>query len=233
MHLAVVIPVFNEKKVIEGVIRSLPENLPGVEKISTIIVDDGSDDGSAELLHRLKSEKGKNFFLLEHLVNRGQGAAVETGIEAAKKLKVDAIITLDGDGQHSTSDIAALLQPIIHGEADIVNGSRFLKKQPIPLLRRLYNFNANLVTWIMSGIWLTDSQSGMRALGEKAIEEIEIYANGYEFCTEMIREASWYKLTVKEVPITVSYSEYSLHKGQNFATGLGTIAKLVIRSLMK
>lgn len=232
MHLAIIIPVYNESKVIKKVITDLPGKIKNISKISTIIIDDGSTDQSKNLLKKI-SRKKDNVYLLRHIINRGQGAAVQTGIDAAKKLEADIVVTFDGDGQHHAEDIEHLIQPILAGEADLVNGSRFKKKQRIPLIRRLYNFSANLITWAMSGFFLSDSQSGMKALNKKSIKKIYIKANGYEFCTELIREASWCKLRIKEVPIHVSYSKYTMKKGQSFANGLTTICKLIIRSLMK
>ena len=232
MHLAIIIPVYNESKVIKKVIADLPGKIKNIGKISTIIIDDGSTDKSGNILKNVIRKK-ENIYLLRHILNRGQGAAVQTGIDAAKKLEADIVVTFDGDGQHHAEDIAHLIQPILAGEADIVNGSRFKRKQKIPSVRRFYNFSANLITWAMSGFFLSDSQSGMKALNKKAIKEIHIKANGYEFCTELIREASWYKFRIKEVPVHVSYSKYTMKKGQSFANGLTTIFKLVIRSLMK
>jgi glycosyltransferase involved in cell wall biosynthesis len=230
MHLAIIIPVFNEAKVIEDVISELPKSIDAISKISTIIIDDGSTDETREILRLIHR---KNTYTLYHVLNRGQGAAVQTGFDVAKRLRADIAVTFDGDGQHKADDIEALIQPILEKKADIVNGSRFKKKQRIPLIRRFYNFGANFVTWLMSGFLLSDSQSGMKALNKKALKEIEIKANGYEFCTELIREASWYKFRIVEVPVHVSYSKYTLKKGQSFANGLTTICKLVIRSLLK
>lgn len=227
MKLAIVIPAYNEETVIGSVISGLPRELSGISDIKVLVIDDGSKDLTSDLARAAGAK------VLRHLINRGQGAAVQTGIEAAKKLGCDFVVTIDGDGQHHGRDVADLLQPLLRDEADVVNGSRFMKRQSIPWLRRIYNFFANFVTWVMSGYFLTDSQSGMKAFGPQAIRAINITANRYEFCTEIIREASAFKLRIKEIPVDVSYTKYSMKKGQNFAVGLNTIFKLIIRSVMK
>jgi glycosyltransferase involved in cell wall biosynthesis len=224
--LAIIIPAYNEEDVIGKVLESIPKAICGMATFC-IVVDDGSTDATQQVAKKFGAAT------LRHAVNRGQGAAVQTGITAALTIGCDAIVMLDGDGQHNGEDIEHLMQPILTDQADIVNGSRFLKKQKIPALRRAYNSGANLITWLMSGYYLTDSQSGMKALGKKAAEKICIRANGYEFCSELVREASWYKFRVTEVPIHVSYSRYSMSKGQNFSVGITTLSKLVIRSIMK
>jgi hypothetical protein len=86
---------------------------------------------------------------------------------------------------------------------------------------------------LLAGKYLSDSQSGMKAWGKTALEKIVISANGYEFSSEIIREAGYTKLHILEVPVSVVYTEYSLSKGQNLATGIITIFKLIIRSLMR
>ena len=92
---------------------------------------------------------------------------------------------------------------------------------------------ANIITFVLAGVYLTDTQSGLKALSRKALEKICITANGYEFCSEIIREAKYYKLDIIEIPVSVIYTPYSLSKGQNLSTGLTTVFKLIVRTLMR
>jgi glycosyltransferase involved in cell wall biosynthesis len=224
MKVFIVIPAYNEEEHIGDVLTACQHE--GFADI--IVVNDGSDDRTGEIAMQ------QGAIVVEHYINRGVGAATQTGIEAAKLLGADIVITMDADGQHSPKDISTILHPIMDQTADIVIGSRFLEKNnTIPLLRRFFNFLANIITMLLAGKYLTDSQSGMKGLGKKALENIYIAANGYEFSSEIIREASFIKLRIREVPVSVLYTEYSLSKGQNLATGIITIFKLIIRSLMR
>ena len=224
MKVFIVIPAYNEEEHIGDVLTSCQH-----EGFSDLIV---VNDGSADRTGEIAMQQGA--IVVEHYINRGVGAATQTGIEAAKLLGADIVITMDADGQHTPKDISTILHPIIDQTADIVIGSRFLEKNnTIPLLRRFFNFFANIVTMILSGRYLTDSQSGMKGFNAIALKKITISANGYEFSSEIIREATYNKLRLSEVPVSVLYTSYSLSKGQNLATGIVTIFKLIIRSLMR
>lgn len=223
MKAFLIIPAYNEARSIGDVITSCRQ--AGYSQI--IVVDDGSQDKTAE------KAREQGALVVRHHINRGAGAATQTGLEAAKLLGAEVVVTLDGDGQHQAKDIARLLQGVTSREADLVIGSRFLEKNRIPFLRRVFNLLANVITFLLSGIFLTDSQSGMKAFGKKALANIYVTANGFEFSSEIIREAKYYGLTTKEVPISVLYTPYSLAKGQNFATGLTTVFKLIVRALMR
>jgi glycosyltransferase involved in cell wall biosynthesis len=223
MKVFIVIPAYNEEKHIENVLTACQRE--GFSDI--IVVNDGSNDKTGEIA------KHHGAIVVEHMINRGVGASTQTGIEAAKLLGADIVITLDADGQHNPKDIHTILQPLEEEGIDITIGSRFLQNNRIPFLRRLFNVIANILTMLLTGIYLTDSQSGMKGLGTKALEHIHISSNGYEFSSEMIREAVYHHLRIKEVPISVLYTRYSLSKGQNLATGMITMFKLIIRSLMR
>lgn len=227
MHLVLIIPAYNEEKVIREVVQALPKSFKGISRLSTIVVDDGSSDQTAFLA------RSAGVRVVSHPINMGAGAATQTGFEAARLMDADIVVTFDADGQHHGEDIQALIRPILEGRADIVSGSRFIKKQPIPFTRRFFNAIGNLVTWLLSGILLTDTQTGLRAYSRHALETIEIHVNGFEFCSEIVREIAQSGLRYEEVPVRVTYNSYTRKKGQNFATGLQTVTKLVIRSLMR
>jgi len=223
-NLWIVIPTYNEEKVISEMLDKLLKE--GYHNI--LLVNDGSTDAT------LKIARQKPIQILSHAFNRGVGAATQSGIKLALELGAELIVNIDADCQHDVKDIANLIIPILDGEAEIVLGSRFKSKESgVPLVRRLENRAMNLLTWLLFGLKVSDSQSGFRAFSRKAAKIIKIHGNGFEACSEIIREIAWYKLRYREVPIHVTYSEYSMSKGQSFANGIVTVAKLIARSLMR
>ena len=178
-------------------------------------------------------------------INRGLGAALATGIAGAIQLITNnsitnnpIIVTLDADGQHDPAEIPRVIAPIVKNEADMVIGSRFIipplkirggrGSYEIPPIRRLANFCGNLFTWLLFGIWVSDSQSGFRAFSAAAAGRLRLRTSTMEVSSEIIREIARLKLRLKEVPITVRYTPYSLAKGQGFLRGLETLWKLIV-----
>ncbi|MFA6039736.1 MAG: glycosyltransferase family 2 protein [Candidatus Peribacteraceae bacterium] len=228
--LIAVIPAYNEAKRITQVVAD-------ARKVTDVVlvVDDGSGDDTAAMARAAGAR------VLQHHQNCGAGAATMTGIEAARKLGADAVVTLDADGQHDPRDIPLLLQPLRDGTADIVFSNRFgpfifaqgKRRNRIPFIRRLFNAIGNVLTLLAAGKWVSDSQSGFKALGKKALEEIDLRMNGFEFCTEIVREAAMRHWRVAEVPTKVIYSEYTMAKGQSFANGVKTALKILLRSFLR
>lgn len=223
ISILVIIPIHNEINHIRSVIQDTKR--AGFDNI--LVIDDGSSDGGGKIA-QLAGAK-----VVKHCINRGQGAAIQTGLEIASLEQADIVVTIDGDGQFAPDDIMKLIHPVLHEGKDLVIGSRFSKKNKIPAIRKLYNFLASLLTWLLSGTYVRDSQSGFKALGRRALEEISLHTSGYEFCSEMIREAAHAHLAISEVDVRVFYTKESMSKGQSFAVGLKTAAKLLIRSLTK
>jgi len=186
-----------------------------------VVVNDGSADNTAEVAEN----HGVN--VINHAINLGAGAATQTGIEYAVSQGADIIVTLDADRQHYPGDIDKLVQKILHTDADLVIGSRFLNKEnKIPSIRIFYNRIGNHITHIFTGLKISDSQSGMKAMKADFVNHTKINSTGYEFCIEIIRNAKKYKATIAEVPIRVSYSKESMEKGQSFVNGVKTVFNL-------
>lgn len=224
MKTVVVLPAYNEERFVSGVIRSCLDL--GFDQV--IVVDDGSIDDTA------KNAVKSGAVVVSHLINRGVGAATQTGLSAARMMGADIAVTMDADGQHLAKDIPSLVDSLDKNGADIVIGSRFLNREnSVPPVRRFFNLIANLITLMLSGTYVSDSQSGMKAFSKQVLERINITSNGYEFCSEIIREARYFGFKIVEVPISVNYTDYSMSKGQNFASGITTIFKLMIRTLMR
>jgi glycosyltransferase involved in cell wall biosynthesis len=222
MKIFIVIPAYNEQASIVAVIRDIKKN--GFGKI--IVVDDGSVDQTAELA---AAEKGVE--VVRHLVNCGPGAAIQTGLTVAVARGAQIIVTIDADQQHDPRDIQRLIDNLSPGKIDLVIGSRFLQKNEIPWVRRVFNFGGNLITWLIAGVWVTDSQSGFKVLSSSAATKMDLAMNGYEFCTELIQQVVKQGIRWKEVPIKVKYSKQSLAKGQSFASGVKMVIRLFIKSL--
>jgi len=216
----VVIPAYNESLIISDVI----EEVLNAGDYTIIVVDDGSGDntyGTAVLY--------PGVIALRHKINRGKGAATKTGIVAANRLGADIIVTMDGDGQHDPTDIAALIRPIIDGTCDVVLGTRPKVKGEMPFIKIIANKIGNIVTWLLYGLHVSDSQSGFRAYSRYAATIIDTKADKYEYDSKVIREINNNRLRFAEMPIKVRYTEYSMGKPQKqgFVNGLKTLVRMI------
>lgn len=225
MKLIIVVPAFNEQKVIHKVIKSLPRRVAGFKSQEVIVVNDGSTDDT------YSEAKKANVKIISHDLNRGLGAAIKTGLSWAKKNRADIALTFDSDGQHHKGDIKRVIDPLLKKHADLVIGSRFLKKQKIPLDRVIINKLANLMTLIIFGVSSSDSQSGLRAFSKKALNNIDFKGERMDFSSEILSEAKKHNLTVAEVPIQAIYTDYSRAKGQKNFNAIPIMIRFLVRFL--
>ncbi len=199
-----VIPAYNEAGCVGNVIRHVRTKYPNV-----VVVDDGSADTTA-----LEAREA-GAVVLVHLINRGQGAALKTGIDYALEAGADIIVTFDSDGQHRLEDVEALLEPVRAGVCDVALGSRFLNSETqVPPMRRLTLKLGVLFTRVVSRINVTDTHNGFRALSRKAASLIQIRQDRMAHASEILDEISRLKLRFREVPTRILYTEYSKAKGQ-------------------
>lgn len=219
----IIIPAYNEEKSVQSVIDGLRQY--GYHKI--LVVDDGSNDSTSEIVRR------SGVYLARHSINRGVGLASATGFEIARILNPEIIVTFDADGQHHPGDIARLTEPIRKDEADVVIGSRMLSRSAMPWRRVLYNRMANVVTHIVYGFSVSDTQSGLKAFNRKAFNLIKIETGGMEFCSEIVHQIKENDLRFKEVGIKTIYTDYSLSKGQGFLVGVKTLLRLMLSKSVK
>lgn len=223
LDVLVVIPAYNEEKSIASVI----EDLRGCGYDDILVVDDGSTDSTFKVASEL------NVYVARHSFNRGAGSAAATGLEIAKILKADIVVTFDADGQHDAGDIIKLTEPIQSGLADVVIGSRMLEGSNMPLSRIFYNIMANMATFAIYGFSISDTQSGFRAFSRKAYDAINIESSKMEYSSEIVHEIKRNHLRHKEVPIRTIYTPYSMSKGQSFAVGVKTLARLMLNRLLR
>jgi glycosyltransferase involved in cell wall biosynthesis len=191
-----------------------------------VVVDDGSRDKTSVLARQAGA------LVVRHAINRGLGAALGTGIETANRLNADAVVTMDADGQHLTADAARIFDRLNKGDVDFVVGSRMKKGDEsgnMPIYRVLFNFIGNVLTYVLFGVWVTDSQSGLRGLSQNAVRTIQLRTSGMEVSSEFIKEIKDRHWKFDEIPIKAIYTDYSLSKGQSLFVGVKTAFKLIYR----
>jgi polyprenyl-phospho-N-acetylgalactosaminyl synthase len=214
-----IIPALNEELNLEKVLKEAVKYADCL-----VVVDDGSSDRTPNIA------AAAGAVVLSHPVNRGQGAALETGDEYARRHGADIVVHFDADGQFSASEIIEVAAPIKSGEADAVFGSRFSgKSNNIPFMKRAVIIPiARLVNRFFFGLKMRDPQSGFRAFSKKALETIRIEQSGMAHCSEILHQAAKSGLRIKEVPISVHYPDF----GQNFFGGVRIVKDTIIGKLM-
>lgn len=201
----VVVPAYNEGSAVYDVVRELHTQYANV-----VVVDDGSRDTTSTEARRAGA------IVLRHVLNRGQGAALQTGIDFSVKRGADVVVTFDADGQHRVEDIGRLVRALEKDNADIAVGSRFLELQSnMPALRRLMLRVATRFMRMTSGVALSDAHNGLRAMRRTAAERIHLTIDGMAHASEIVDQIYRLRLRVTEVPVVIHYSEYSLRKGQS------------------
>lgn len=214
----VVVPAFNEERAIGDVVRGLRAHGHRV-----VVVDDGSSDGTHEEALRAGA------VTIRHPVNRGQGAALQTGILHGLRLGARYLVTFDADGQHEAGDIDALLRSLEESGADVALGSRFLgQARDIGRGRRILLRCATVFTNWTSGVRLTDAHNGLRAMTAEAARVIRIRQDGMAHASEIVQQLRAHGLRHVEVPVTVYYTAYSRSKGQSGFAALSVLYNLLV-----
>lgn len=219
MKIVCVIPAWNEEKNIAKVVISVR---PFVDEV--VVIDDCSQDNTSDLA------KIAGATVFRHPLNRGQGAALQTGNDYALENGADIIVHFDADDQFLAAEIKDMIAPIIEGRADIVFGSRFLgKKANFPLVKKyLIMPLGKIFTRVILGIKLSDPQNGFRALSRTAAEKIRISNREMAHNSEIQIKAFKEKLRIAEVPITVIYH----HFGQKLSGGFKVAKDLFIHRII-
>ena len=213
----VVIPTYNECESLGAVLASL-RHLP----VTVTVVDDGSTDGSHELAISNAD------WTLQHFINLGQGAALQTGIQFALEQGAETIVTFDADGQHDPQDILTLVRALRDNNADFALGSRFKgQASNMPLSRKLTLKFGVLFTRVISGIDVTDTHNGLRAFTRRGASAINLKLNRMEHSSEILDQIKESGLKYVEAPVSIGYSAYSLAKGQRSTAAFRIVGKLL------
>ena len=199
--IVVAIPAYNEEKFIAEVVHKAR-----IFADEVVVVDDGSQDDTYRVA------KAAGALVLSHRVNKGYGEVIRSCFRAAKTNDADILVTIDGDNQHNSEEISAIVAPILNNEADMVIGSRFLttiKQASIPRYRKL---GIRLITWLYnlnSKNKISDAQSGFRAYSRKLLNDIYTTEKGMGISIEILLKARERNFVIEELPISCSYHAQS------------------------
>jgi glycosyltransferase involved in cell wall biosynthesis len=219
----IVVPAFNEAGVIGDVVADVRSVFDHV-----VCVDDGSSDGTGEIALRAGAH------LVRHPVNLGQGAAIQTGIEYARRQPgAQVFATFDGDGQHRVKDVVAMVDRLAAGDVDVVIGTRFGPgvTRP-PLVKRLVLRTATWLSPRGRRLGLTDTNNGLRVFNKTVADGLDIRMSGMSHATEFVMLIAEHGWRVAEEPVEVLYTEYSKSKGQPLLNGVNIIFDGFLRRRM-
>lgn len=190
-----------------------------------VCVDDGSTDSSAA------AARAAGAVVVQHPVNLGQGAALQTGFEyALQDPEMSAVVTFDADGQHRVSDALAMVRRLESGEADVVLGSRFLDgRTKIGPIKRLVLRTAALQTRLSTGLALTDAHNGLRAFNRNVVMNLHLTQNRMAHASELVQVIVALKPRWTEHPVEIIYTDYSKAKGQSLLNSVNILADLLFR----
>ncbi|MCC9196009.1 glycosyltransferase family 2 protein [Arthrobacter sp. zg-Y820] len=216
----IVIPMYNEATVVGSVIEDLRRVFPHV-----VCVDDGSRDGSQD------AARAAGAVVVQHPINLGQGAALQTGIEyALSDPGMTSIVTFDADGQHRVVDAQAMVARLEAGEADIVLGSRFLdNRTQISKAKRLVLKTAAIQSRLATGMNLTDAHNGLRAMNRDVASRLHLTQNRMAHASELVNQLAVMKPHWVEHPVEIIYTDYSKSKGQSLLNSVNILAELFFR----
>lgn len=217
----IVIPAYNEARSIAAVVASLRH----AGYANVCVVNDGSADGTSALALLAGAH------VLDHVTNFGQGAALQTGIDYALQNGAQYICTFDADGQHSPQSLGALLAAIDEQGADVALGSRFLGGSKVPLARRLLLRAALAFTRLHAHLEVSDTHNGLRVFSRRAAETVRIEQPQMAHASEILQKIGAAKLRYVEVPVTITYTDYSRAKGQSGFDSVKILLDLLYRSI--
>jgi glycosyltransferase involved in cell wall biosynthesis len=195
---------------------------------NVVVVDDGSTDTTRQTaLHY-------PVWILRHMLNCGQGAALQTGISFALRHDAKNVVTFDADGQHCVEDIETLMEPLRTGRADVVLGSRFLgRTEGLPLGRWLVLKLGVLFTRLFSNVRVTDTHNGLRALSRAAAGRVCIQQNRMAHASEILDQIQARGLKYCEAPVTIRYSHATLAKGQSSWNAVRIVGQLLLGRVIR
>ena len=219
-----IVPCYNEGTVIFDVLTNARETFPNI-----VGVNDGSADNSAEQI------RAAGAHLVDHPVNLGQGAAIQTGVEYARAQPgAQFFVTFDADGQHQVKDVVRMIERLRTEPLDIIVGTRFAGQEnsQVPWIKRAVLKTVVMLSPRTKRLGLTDAHNGLRAFNRKVAEEMNIRMNGMSHASEIVSMIDKHGWRVDEEPVDILYTEYSMSKGQSLINGVNILADgLVARRL--
>lgn len=221
-RVCVIVPAYNEATVIADVIQTSNKAFAKVKEfdIDIVVINDGSRDETSS-----EAKKG-GAIVVDHILNSGAGGATLTGLAYARKHKYDIAATMDADGQHAPEDVVKGIKKIDKSPSGLLIGSRLIDSEGMSKTKVLGNKGLSLITKVLFGVNVTDSQSGLRIYSRAAIEKLDWKTTGYEFCSEMIWRAKQLGIEIEEFPIQAIYTDYSRSKGQNNWNAINIVKRL-------
>ena len=212
--------MYNEATVVGGVVADLRKEFPNV-----VCIDDGSSDGSQDIA------RAAGAVVVQHPINLGQGAALQTGFEyALQDPEVDCIVTFDADGQHRIEDAKAMVERIRSGEAEIVLGSRFLdKRTKLSPAKRVVLKTAAIQSRLSTGMDLTDAHNGLRAISPSVASRIHLTQNRMAHASELVHQLAKMQPRYVEHPVEIIYTDYSKAKGQSLLNAVNIVVELFFK----
>ena len=220
--IVILIPAYNEEKNIQKVIKNC---LPF--KTDLVIINDGSTDKTLEKINSFKNK----VIILSHHKNQGKGKALQTGFDYALKNNYKGVITIDGDDQHETKEIAYFLKEIEKSNADLIIGSRFHNKKDMPFIRLATNLSTSWIISKIVGRRIEDVQSGFRYLSKKAIKNIKLETNSFDTEPEIALKAGLLNYKIKNIPIKTIYHDEAESQINDFFDTIKFL-RLVFRGLL-
>jgi glycosyltransferase involved in cell wall biosynthesis len=221
--VSIIVPAYNEESAIGEVIAGLKGT-----GYDILVIDDGSEDTTGRTAAEARAT------VIRHLINLGQGAALQTGIECALRNGADYIVTFDADGQHGVADIQRLLNALGEQKADFALGTRFRGgTDNIPAIRKMLLRAATLFTRLTTGLRVSDSHNGFRAMTRRGASRIRLRQNRMAHASEILHQIAKSKLAYVEVPVTITYSAYSLGKGQRSSEAVAILLDLLAGGLRR
>jgi glycosyltransferase involved in cell wall biosynthesis len=225
MKLIVQIPCYNEEATLPLVLNSIPLKIPGIDKVETLIVDDGSSDKTVKVAKKL----GVNH-IIKHRTNKGLAASFASGIHAALKKGADIIVNTDGDNQYPQQDIPKLIQPIMEGTHDIVVADRQTSTIAhfSPLKKLLQRFGSSVVNKA-AGTDLPDAPSGFRAYSRDAAMSINVLTD-FSYAMETIVHAGKKNIAITHIPVITNPKTRESRLFKNMGQHIVKSASAIIRS---
>lgn len=224
--ICVVMPAYNEAKVIRGVITDVKKSFKKAHLDATVVVVNDNSDDATNL-----EASAAGAVVINHILNSGAGGATATGLSYAEQNHFTAAVTMDADGQHAADDVVKGVKILLTSNVDLLIGSRLINNDGMSKVKILGNRGLSLITLILFGINSTDSQSGLRVFSQHALKNLRWKTSGYEFCSEMLWRAKQQNLILDEYPIKAIYTDYSINKGQNNWNAINIIKSLLRRRI--